>query len=77
MATLSITIPDAQTTRVVDAICIAHGYDPASGTTKIVFAKRWLIESVMAVVRAHESNLASESARMAAAAKVDTEVVIT
>lgn len=39
MATISITIPDAQVTRVVDALCATGHWTSDLGVTKNAFAK--------------------------------------
>lgn len=70
MATISITIPPAQTARVVDALCAYHGYQATldDGTpnpvTKAAFAKSVVIQLIKDVVKAQDD----AAARAAAAA---------
>ena len=44
--TLSINIPDAVATQVVDGICAATGWTAGSGKTKNVWAKEQVIAAV-------------------------------
>ena len=44
--TLTINIPDAVAPQVVDNICIATGFDPASGETKAQWAKDQVIRTL-------------------------------
>lgn len=76
MANITLTIPDAQLARVVDAVCVVHGWTQASGLTKPQFAKQVLRDIVASIVRTHEGTLAAEQARTAAEAKVTNEIVI-
>jgi hypothetical protein len=43
---ITITIPDAIATQVVDNICVATNYDPASGKTRGAWAKSKVIENI-------------------------------
>lgn len=58
MATISITIPDAQLQRVIDAVCGTYNYDPNSGLTQAQFAKQQLSLWLKSTVRNWESNAA-------------------
>lgn len=56
---LSITIADAQATRVIDGICTRHDYQPTingvpNPETKNQFAKRMLIQDIKLMVRDSE-----------------------
>mgnify|MGYP003505128342 CR=1 FL=1 len=44
--TLTINIPDAVATQVINNICTATSYDAASGKTKAQWAKEQLIKAV-------------------------------
>jgi hypothetical protein len=44
--TMTINIPDAVATQVVDGICAATNYDAASGKTKAQWAKEQVIRSI-------------------------------
>lgn len=81
MAQLTITIPDAQLTRVLDAFAAVYGYDPASGQTPAEFARarvRWFMREV---VKTHEATLAAPAidaaeARRRAVAAVERDLVL-
>jgi hypothetical protein len=65
MASVTITIPDAQLTRVLDGIAGYHGYDSGAaqpGETKAAFAKRKLIEDATNWVRSYEQGVAVATA---------------
>lgn len=61
MASISLTIPDDQLDRVVDALCLAGHWSPALGVSRNAFAKqevaRLLRQRVLEVERRtiHES----------------------
>ncbi len=88
MATLTITIPNAQLTRVANAVATQHGYqaevpDPdnpgqtiPNPQTKADFAREVLMRFLRETVRAHEAAVAAESARQTAITKADSEVTI-
>ncbi len=48
--TITISVPDAQATRVLDAVAFVYRYDPASGLTKAQFAKQQMIAWVTSAV---------------------------
>lgn len=62
MAQITLTIADAQLSRVVDAICIAGGWDPDSGVTKNAFAKAFLVNYVKSTVLSVEYRQAQQTA---------------
>jgi len=76
MATISLTIPDAQLTRVIGAICLQGNYQAVShdGTPNPVspaqFAKAYLISHVMGVVSYQESKAAGSAAAQQAASQI-------
>lgn len=77
---LTIEIPDAVATRVVDALAVAYGYrDKLDGglrnpTTKEQFVVRALKDHIRGLVVAHETAQAEIAAREAANAKALAEV---
>jgi hypothetical protein len=64
---LSINIPDAVAPQVIDDICTATNYDPASGKTKAAWAK----EQVIRTIKNLATNGAVKSAMTAAKATLD------
>lgn len=90
MANITITIPDAQLTRVVDGIAGQNNYqatipDPANPTgppianpeTKNQFVKRMMIKWAKESVKAWEATQAANVARDTAATSVETTVTLT
>ena len=88
MATIIVTIPDAQVTRVRNAFAIAYHWsatipDPANpGSTipnpesKTQFAQRKVREYVKNVVKGVEAPAARNAAGVAAEAAVDNEIIL-
>jgi hypothetical protein len=87
MATTTITIPDAQLTRVVNAWAIVHGYqsfvpDPTTGApianpqTKGQFMKADIIRLMKEAVKLVEGDAAATTARTTAQTTVESEVVL-
>ncbi len=74
-ADVTVTIPDPEVTRVLNAIASVNGYtgvNPQGGAeSKAQFAKRMLRTWIIAQVRAAEGNAAADSARTTANAAVD------
>lgn len=62
MALVSITIPDAQVTRVVNAICDAYGYVAGQGVSKAEFARQALVQHVKNIVVGQEQATADAAA---------------
>lgn len=62
MATVSITIPDAQVARVVNAMCDAYGYVAGQGITKAEFARQSLVRHVKNIVVGQEQATADAAA---------------
>jgi len=82
MASITITIPDAIASRVVNGFAIHYGYAAIlqDGTpnpeTKTQFAKRKLIELIKQAVKASEIQTAANAAATTAADSVDTDIVL-
>lgn len=75
MAVISITIPDAQLTRVVDALCAQGDFDNKGGAlTKNQFAKKYIIDHVTAIVLSREQTAAQVAAAAAAASVVPVTI---
>lgn len=82
MATLSVTIPNAQVTRINNAFGAAYGYqatingspNPESLTQ---FATRKVREFIKDVVKGQEAVAAAEAARVAALAAAESEITLT
>jgi hypothetical protein len=72
VATISVTVPDAQLTRVVDAVCAAYGWTAADGP-KPAFVRAQLAAHVKGIVRGVE-RAAAEQAAVAAVNVVDVPV---
>jgi hypothetical protein len=70
MAQISITIPDTQVNRIMDAFALAYNYTGTApdGTTetKANFARRKIREYVVSVVVSQESDYAARAAAEAA-----------
>lgn len=89
MALISITIPDAQLTRVVDGIAGQYNYqamvpgaalsDPpvTNPETKNAFVKRMMIKWVKESVKAWEATQASNTARDTAITNAETNITLT
>jgi hypothetical protein len=82
MATLSITIPDAVVPRVRAAFAAQYDYRPVvdgqpNPETLAQFTARKIREYVKGVVKAAESLAAAETARRAAADRVESEITLT
>ena len=87
-ATLSVTIPDAQATRVVNGMAGQYGYedflvnaetgqaDIPNPESKQAFVKRMVKEFIKNSVVAYEASQAGETAREAAKATAKSEVDI-
>lgn len=76
MASITITIPDAVLTRVLDAIAARHGYDPLTDGTKAQFAKSVVIGWLKKEVVEHEANTAAASAASTQAAAANSQIVL-
>lgn len=82
MATITLTIPNGVTNRVLDAISTKYGYTGflANGTTpqtKAEFVKAWIVRQIMTAVKEQEANTAAATAASNANADADTNIVIT
>jgi hypothetical protein len=81
MATLSIDVPAAVTTRVADAYIGTYpppqGTDVSTAAAKLAYVKSVLIAQVREVVRSWEVRQAAITASDAASAKAQAEVVPT
>jgi hypothetical protein len=75
MASITINIPDAQVSRVRAAFNAVHPKDPGETTAELVIRK--IREYVVREVANYEAGVASETARKAAIADVQADVVVT
>jgi len=80
--TVTIEIPDALSSRVLNGFASHHGYRPTIGgeanqETKEQFLKRKVIEFIHQAVRFQESEAAARTAKRAAIDKADSEIVLT
>lgn len=71
MTQITISIPDEQTDRVVDALCARGGYSDSLGVTKKAFAKQFVINFVKGNVAEHEATQAALQAVETANEEVD------
>lgn len=62
MATITITIPDAVLSRVLEGMCAAGGWTAESAVPKSAFAKNMIIDYIKATVRRTEDRAASQAA---------------
>jgi hypothetical protein len=62
MSQLTISIPDNQDQRVINAFIAIRGYNPESGLTPGQFIKHDIVNYIKGVVRAHEQDLAAKAA---------------
>lgn len=79
MADYVVTIPDDINQRVLDAICAAHDYDPASGLTQSEFVRSVMLGMMKGIVVDYEAKKAwLDAAQQAedARAKAESEIVI-
>jgi len=79
MANITITIPDAIASRVLNGFARRYGYAPTidgepNPETKAQFAKRKLIELIKQAVREAEVQEASNAAATTAAQSADTDI---
>ena len=84
---ITINIPDAIATRVVNGVAYQHGYADTiineqgeeidNPETKAVYAKRMVIQNIKNAVRAYEATQAAETARQLAISAVNDEITIT
>lgn len=65
MASITISVPDAQVQRVLDAFCATFGYNPATDGTKAAFTKKQMAQYAKEVTLAYEVNLAAVEAQKA------------
>lgn len=83
MATITVTIPDAQINRVRNAFATAYGWSGIlpDGTpnpeNKTQFTQRKVREYVKEVVKGVEATAAAETARAAAVAQAESDIVLT
>jgi hypothetical protein len=83
MASITLTIPNgAQTTRVLDALTTIHGYtgfeaDGVTPQSKADFVKLVLIRYVKHEIKAYESAIAAEAARIASIDDVENNLTLT
>lgn len=77
MATISITVPDAVQTRVVDAICARKGYVAGQGQTKAQFVKAQIALFIKNEVKSYEAEQAAKTAFETAQTAAETDLAIT
>lgn len=82
MPSITLNVPTATASRVLNAICTRYGYtgflaDGVTAQAQIDFVKAWIITHVMNAVREQEANTAAAAAQATAAANVDTQIIIT
>ena len=87
MADITITIPNAQLSRFVDAICYNNRYEEnvpdvdgnvsPNPETRAQFARRMIIQYCVSHVESFEASRDAEQARMDAVTRVRSEVRIT
>jgi len=71
MASITFNLPDEHITRLVDAFCGLHNYDPETGETRPQFAQRLLREYLVSQVRRWEQ---LEAKRIADATVMNIDV---
>lgn len=76
MANITITIPDASITRIVNAHAEVYNYDEAivgveNPPTKAEFTRQQIIKHVKYVVKVHEGDEAARLARESAHTQID------
>lgn len=81
MASITITVPDAEAARIENAFTQTYSYtgqNPQGGAeTKNQFIKRMIIEFVKETVKRVEGEAAGKQARTAAEADVDGDLTLT
>jgi hypothetical protein len=73
MAQITINVPDAQLSRVLDAFAAVYGWTAASGLTKAQLAKEQLKKYMLDTVRQYEAQAAYQQAADA----VGSQIVLT
>lgn len=76
MATISLTIPDASLTRIIDGICAVYNYNQfiegmQSPPTKAQFAKAQIIAFVKATVKNSEVAAANAATELTKTGEID------
>jgi hypothetical protein len=74
MATITLTYPDDQQQRIVNALCEEGGWTPESGVTRGAFAKRMVVDYVKRVVVAQDRAAARAAALAAVPLPADPDV---
>lgn len=83
MTTITITIPNNITTRVIDGFCKRYNYSPTlengepNPETKAQFAQRKLREYIKQAVREAEIQDATNTAATNAGTSADNEIILT
>ncbi len=75
MSVISLTIPDAVVSRVLDATCTRYKWDGTG--TKAQFVKKWFIDRIIYEVKMYEGELSIRNAQKTVDADVDSKIVIT
>jgi hypothetical protein len=73
MAPLTVTVPDATQTRILDAFDAAYPGRPV-GTTKATWAQARIRDFVKSVTIGYEASQAGEAARAAKVTEVDAAI---
>lgn len=73
MASITITIPDAVVSRVLDAFATFYNHNPAVDGTKAAFAKAQIGKYAKGIVKDVEGRAADAASR----ASVETDIAIT
>lgn len=76
MASISITVPDAQVNRVLDAFAGTFDYNADTDGTKAQFARAQVAKFAKDIVKSYEAHIAAETARLDAIEDVETNVSI-
>lgn len=74
MAALSVTVPDAILTRVLDAFAATYHHNPATDGTKAAFAKKKVRDYIRGVVNTYETQLAADAAAAAQTAATEADL---
>lgn len=82
MANITLTIPDAQINRVLNALATKFGYtgflsDGVTPQTKAQFAKAWIIKDIIAAVKDQEGNTLATTAINNNSSDIDSNIPIT
>lgn len=71
---ITLTIPDADLQRVLDAVAGSFGYNPATDGTKGQFTKKYVINFLKRTTKGYEANLAANSAAQTVQQQPDIDI---